>query len=427
MNVAAKHPVHADLPAVLPDPEEGGPEPGRIPHVSIHVFHETDEFGALWRRAERDRRLFSATTSVRQGGFPAAIRRYAGERSPDLIIIETEATEEALEYQVDSLADVCHADTRLIIIGKRNDIQLYRKLLNMGVSSYLVEPVGVGTVLSAIADIYREPGHDKIGRATAVLGAKGGVGSSRVAQSLALELSRRRDSDVLLVDLDLAFGTDGLDLDIEPNHGLVEILRDPERIDAEMLDRILVKRGDNLSLLGATATLEHGCEIDEEAIDRLIGVAQSHVRQIVLDVPHLWATWVERTVIAADEVVVVATPELACLRNAVQMIARVKSLRPNDPPPHFVLNQVGMPRRQEVTAKDIAQILEIQPAVSIPFDAKAFSQATARGKLVAEVTPRRPVVQAHAKLAALIDPEEAPAVRRRRGRWFMGRRRGKQA
>lgn len=429
MNVV-NHPAHRpDLPAVIPDPAEAGEiAPARIPHVSIHVFHDTDAFGAVWRRAQRDRRLASATISVRQGGFPAAIDLYGRQRSPDLIIVETTAAEDTLEYQVDSLADLCQATTRLIVVGERNDIQLYRKLLDMGVSAYLVEPVSVATLIASIADIYREPGKDKIGRVTAVLGAKGGVGVSRIAQALALELSNRRDSDVLLVDLDLAFGTAGLDLDVEPNQGLSELLLEPERIDAEMLDRVIVRRGEHLALLASTAGLERGCEIDEDAVDRVIEVAQNHVRRVVLDIPHLWAAWVERAVIAADDVVIVSTPELGSLRNAVAMIARIKALRPNDPAPHLVLNQVGVPRRQEITPRDINQVLEIQPAVSIPFDARAFSQAAARGKMVTEVSPRRPLARAYAALAALIDPDQGSGRRARpRRRWFLGRQRETRA
>ena len=425
MNLVLKHSVDQPaLPAVADAPEDAG-ELGsvRVPHVTIHVFHESDDLASVWRLAERDRRLASATTALRPGGLPAAVKVYAQERSPDLIIVESAADPDTLLYQIDALAELCHADTRLIVVGRRNDIQLYRRLLDIGVSNYLVAPVGVATIVSAIAGVYFEPGVQKLGRVTAVLGAKGGVGASTVAESLALELSRRRASDVLLIDFDIAFGTAGLDLDVDPNQGLTELLREPDRIDAEMLDRLTVRRGEHLALLGANASLERGCEIDEEAVDRVIQVAQGHVRQVVIDLPHLWAGWVERALVVADEVVIVSSPELASLRNAVALIGRIKQLRPNDPAPRLVLNQVGVPRRQEITARDIAQVLEIEPAVSIPFDARSFSRATAKGKTAAEVARRGPLAKALTRLAATVDPEEAAQGRRRRG-WLLGRKRG---
>ena len=428
MNVVRKHPATPPgRSLVVPDPTEPVDLVGaRIPHVSIHAFPETEAFATTWRQTERDRRLHAATTALRPGGLPGAINLYGAERSPDLIIVESDAAENELCFRLDSLADVCRPETRVIVVGSRNDIQLYRRLLDMGVSSYLVSPVEIATVIATIADIYCEQGRDKVGRIAAVLGAKGGVGASAVAESIALELSNRRGSDVLLIDLDIAFGTAGLDLDLEPNQGLAELIRDPERIDAEMLDRLCVRRGANLTLLGAASGLDTGREIDEPAIERVIEVAQSHVRQIVLDVPHLWTPWVERALVAADDVIVVSTPELASLRNAAAIIGRVCGLRPNDPKPHLVLNQVGVPRRQEITARDIAQVLEIEPALSIPFDARSFSLAAARGCMVAEVARRRPLAQAYGRLAGLID-RDAPAVQgRRRPRWFLGRRGGER-
>lgn len=417
---AAASPIAgASLPAILAAnlPEMAA---GRIPHVSIHVFHDSAGFGAIWRRVQRDRRMTAVAVHAQAGGFPAAIEQYAQGRSPDLIIVETADVDgERLEFHLDALAERCRPETRLIVVGDRNDIQLYRRLIGLGVSNYLVNPVGVASLLGAIAEIWREPGREKIGHITAVLGAKGGVGASTVAQSLALGLSNRRKSDALLVDLDLAFGTSSIDLDVEPGQGLVDLLREPERIDPEMLDRVTVRRGQHLALLAASANLDRGIDVNEDALDRVIEVTQSCVRQIVLDIPHAWAPWVERALIGSDEVVVVATPELASLRNAATLISRAKDLRPNDRAPHLVLNQVGMPRRHEISARDVAQVLEITPAVQIPFDAKTFSTAASRGRMVAEIAHRRPLAKALAQLVALIDPDE---VRPRRWRWLLGGR-----
>lgn len=407
------HREGTELPGFVEEAPDWQDDAVRVPHIVIHAFHDTPAFAGLWNRVVADRRLISATTDVRMGGFPTALETYAEERSPDLIVIETEADEATLEYQLDALADLCHADTKLIVVGKRNDIQLYRRLTAMGVSNYLVPPFGVGTMVSAITQLYREQGLEKIGQVTAVIGAKGGVGTSTVAESLALTMAERRSSDVLLVELDLAFGTSSLDLDLESNQGLSKLLRDPERIDVAMLDRVLVRRGRHLALLAASATLEHGYEIDEAAIERIIDIAQSHMRRIVLDIPHVWTTWVERALVASDRVLIVAAPELGSLRNAASLCTHLRKLRPNDPPPALVLNQVGMPRRQEIAASDIAQVLEIEPAVSIPFDARAFSEAAARGKMAIEMSPRRQLLQAFTKLAELADPDEQPVTRRR--------------
>ncbi len=59
---------------------------------------------------------------------------------------------------------------------------------------------------------------------------------------------------------------------------------------------------------------------------------------------------------------IVATPDLTSLRNAKNIVELVKSARPNDAPPRLVLNQVGMPKRPEIPAKDFAETMGVEPA-----------------------------------------------------------------
>ena len=382
-------------------------ETARIPHISISVFRETDAFSAVWEKAACDRRMVSTTTGIFPGGLPAAIKRYKAEKTPDLLIVETNSDETILEYEVDSLAEVADPGTQLIVIGHKNDISLYQKLLSMGVSNYLVYPVTVQSIIQSISEVYKEPGKEKIGKIHAVIGAKGGVGASSVAQNVALEVSRTQGADVLLVDMDLCFGTASLNLDVEPNQGLIELTDQADRIDVAMLDRVLIKRGLNLNLLGTAPNLDASRDLDAYAVEQMLDTAASHIPQIILDIPHCWNDWVERSLTGADTVTVVATPELGCLRNATSMMNQLKSLRPNDKPPALVLNQVGMPRRQEIADKEVAAILKIEPMVSIPHDPRTFSRAASQGKMIAELGRKKPVAQAFARIAEALAPRSA--------------------
>lgn len=391
--------------AHLPDEDTCDLMDTRIPHISISVFRETEAFCDVWHRASQDRRMVSATTAVYHGGLPAAINKYKSEKTPDLLIVETDSEETVLEYEIDALAEVADPGTQLIVVGHKNDITLYQKLLNMGVSNYMVYPVTVPSVIRAISEIYKEPGKEKIGKVHAVIGAKGGVGASSVAQSVALELSLTQGADVLLVDMDLCFGTASLNLDIESNQGLSEMIDQAERIDVAMLDRVLIKRGLNLNVLGSNPGLDTSRELDAFAVERMLDVAASHIPQIVLDIPHSWNEWVERALTSADTVTVVASPELGSLRNATTLMTQLKTLRPNDKAPALVLNQVGMPRRQEISAKEVASILKIDPMVSIAHDPRIFSRAASQGKMVAELGRKKPIAQAFATIANTLVPK----------------------
>ncbi|MGO8242027.1 CtpF protein, partial [Rhizobium ruizarguesonis] len=72
----------------------------------------------------------------------------------------------------------------------------------------------------------------------------------------------------------------------------------------------------------------------------------------VLEVPHVGSEWTRSVLSSVDEVVIAAVPDLANLRNAKNMLDALRKMRPNDMPPHLILNQVGMPKRPEISPSD---------------------------------------------------------------------------
>jgi pilus assembly protein CpaE len=97
--------------------------------------------------------------------------------------------------------------------------------------------------------------------------------------------------------------------------------------------------------------------------------------------------------IGADEVIIVAGPDLANLRNAKTMLDALRQSRPNDKPPKVILNCVGVPRRPEIATSDFAKAIEIDPAAIIPFEPKLFGTAANNGQMIAEVDPNAEIVQ----------------------------------
>ena len=142
----------------------------------------------------------------------------------------------------------------------------------------------------------------------AVVGAKGGVGASTVAHNLAWALASVTEMATIIADFDLAFGTAGLDYNQDPPQGVAEAVFAPDRVDATLVDRLLSKCGENLSLLAAPATLDRILDFAETSFDSLMDAMRASTPWIVLDIPHVWTGWARRTLVAADEVIVVANP-----------------------------------------------------------------------------------------------------------------------
>ena len=369
-----------------------------VPRISIHAFCEFPDTGAALQRAGGDRRLSKAHLQVQLGGVNAAVEHYTGQITPNLLIVETKLSGQDALGELDRLAEVCDPATKVIVVGRANDVELYRELMRRGASEYLIAPVEPLELIEVISGLYLDPGASPIGRVVAVVGARGGAGSSTVAHNIGWCIAEELHINTTIVDLDLPFGTVGLDFNDEASQGVADALTAPERLDDVLLDRLLLKRGDHLSLFTAPAALERDYDASPEAYEAVVDAVRQTTPCVVLDLPHGWQPWIRSALLAADDIVIVATPDLTSLRNAKNIIELVKNARPNDAPPRLVINQVGTPKRPEIPAKDFAETMGVDPAAIIGFDPAMFGQAANNGQMVIELAPKAPVSEALRRL-----------------------------
>jgi pilus assembly protein CpaE len=372
------------------------------PRVSVQAFCETVETAAAVQAAGEDRRLAKAHVKIQMGGMPAAIEAYRSSATPNVIIIEAEHRAEEILGGLDQLAEVCDAATRVIVVGRVNDVTLYRELTRRGVSDYLIAPVGTIDVVRSICGLYSAPDAKPVGRIVAVVGAKGGVGASTIAHNIAYSIGRDLSVDSVVADLDLPFGTAGLDYNQDPPQGIADAVFSPDRIDTGFVDRLLSKCTDHLSLLAAPATLDRVYDFGADAFDSILDTLRSSIPCTVLDVPHQWNGWTRRLLVSADDILVVAAPDLANLRNAKNMVDLLRMARPNDHRPFYCLNQVGVPKRPEITPADFAKALEDQPLASIPFEPQLFGTAANNGQMIAEVSSGHKTAEMLRQLAQVL-------------------------
>jgi pilus assembly protein CpaE len=215
-----------------------------VPRISIQAFCESAAVMKPMERAQADRRLARAHMRVEHGGIVAAGEFYQSNPTPNLVIVETSAEPGSIMAELASLAEVCDPTTKVVVIGHYNDVTLYRDLIRAGVSEYMVAPVSLADITSVIAGIFVTPDAAPIGRSIAVIGAKGGVGSSTIAHNLSWAISTIFKNEVVIADLDLPFGTASINFDRDPPQGIAEAVFSPERIDEVYLDRLLEQCSD---------------------------------------------------------------------------------------------------------------------------------------------------------------------------------------
>jgi len=356
-----------------------------LPRITIQAFCEHSQTAELVESAVHDRRMSKVALTTHNGGLEGAIESYKSNPTPNLIIVETSLPTGEIAPALDRLAEVCDASTRLIVLGHVNDVLLYRELLRSGVSEYLILPTSAQSIVNAIADLFAAEGAAPIGRTIGFVSAKGGAGASTVAHNVAWAISQHLRQDVLILDMDLPFGTAGLNFNQDPPHGIADAIGASGKVDPTMLDRLMSKAANHINLLTAPAMLDKTFDHDERAFEQVLELAQKTTPVVILDIPHAWTAWIRHTLATIDEIVIVAEPDLANLRNAKNLADSIKALRPNESEPLLVVNKIGVAKRPEIAPKEFATSVECKLLGQIPFDPATFGTAANNGQMLAEV------------------------------------------
>lgn len=378
-----------------------------LPALEVHMFLQSLESHVAVRRAQRNNAFSRLQWTHREGGVAEAVETYRTQRSPDLLIIESHQPHATVIRELTELAQHCRSETRVLFIGggSENDVELYRELIKLGVNDFLAPPVEPARLITAILDIFKDISSLKLGRVTAFIGAGGGTGSSSIAQNVAVAMSHLMETNVILADLDPQFGTVGLNFDIWDAYTLTDVLRRRSPIDEQLIERILKKVNDRLGLILVEPGVDSLPNLPVAAINSILNLANTTARHVVLDMSHVWGLRVKKTVSKADHVVVTATPTLAGLQHAIGLFEVLRRVRATEPDPILVLNMVGMPRREEISAEGFREALGISTVIEVPFASRRFSRSQGGGENMVHQDPDGPIARRMLQIARQINDE----------------------
>ena len=395
-----------------------------IPALRIEFFLLREQTKALVERTIRDRRLMRCKSEVYEGGIEAASTLYQKKSTPNLIIIENHDQPDGLFPLLDNLAEECLPETRVIIISEQNDVGIYRQLINRGITDEVTFPFHPMELIEAIASAWADEANQRIGRLIAFIGARGGVGSSTVAHNVAGSLARWFDTDVLLADLDLQMGTVGIDFDVDGSYGMNDVLKSGSRLDEVLLERIALKYDEHLEILASETSLDRELTLQGDAISKLLELAQTTSRHVILDMPRFWGDETKKALISADQIVITAVPDLTSLRNTKQIAEYLRQARPNDDMPILVMNQVGQPRRPEISITEFCEAVRLDEGHAISHNSSVFGEAANSGRIISYSNERSSVAAVFREIAEdLLNPglRRKPVSLKRKAFRFMRR------
>lgn len=402
-------------PAPSPPPKVEPPPPAPrkdrpLPAISVYMAWDRPEAETLMRELAADPRLARADTHIARGGLDGAAERARADPT-DLFILDTNLDGAPMLTALDRLRAAAPSAC-IVMLGAVNDIALLRDLAARGVSDYIVPPAKADAVARSLCALFADVAPAQV---IAVIGARGGVGASTVARNVAWSISERQQRKTTLVDLDLSFGSAAPGFGCEAALSVVDVVRAEDSEDE--LSRALVQQTPHLQVLAAPAKTE-SLELSLIEFDTLLANVRRTSSHVVLDLPHAWEPWVRAALCEADEVVIVAGPDLASLRNADNMLKLLRSERDQASAPTIVLSMTGLPKRPEIPLKDYAQALCVQPAMLLGFEPELFAAAEADGKMIYEAMPDAKAALQLDTLAAMLtgyEPVARPTPRLAKG------------
>lgn len=328
------------------------------------------------------------------GGTREVVDYLAAGAPPKLLIVDVSDSAKPMSAMLPIIAAFAE-DTKVIAIGAVNDINLYREMTEAGISDYLVKPVSDRALDGAInrAEERRQqamqasmnpaptatPLNDKRS-VISVLGTRGGVGATTVATNLAWLMAFDKKRDTILMDLDLQDGSIALALDVEPSHGLREVLDNPSRIDSLFITSVGVKCGDHLTVMAAEEGVDDEVHYNTSAVSLLVEELRKQSPVIVVDVPRKAASARAAVLAASTDIVVVTDMTLAGLRDAIRFNAMIHQVA-STARVVFVANREGG-KEATVSKAEFEKALGKPVNVVLADDPKANQAAANAGKPV---------------------------------------------
>ncbi|MCF8495113.1 MAG: AAA family ATPase [Alphaproteobacteria bacterium] len=367
-----------------------------LPSARVAVFSKDPETLAAARAIETDWRFARVDIGVHEGSIETASEIYRDEASPEMVIIQIEKIEDSLTRKLESLAEHCAEGTAAIIIGPVNDVNLYRRLIDMGVSDYLVKPTSTGMLAEVIARTLIEKLGVTGSRLIAFAGTKGGVGTSVLAQAMACGTADLLGQKTVLLDGAGGWSTMGVGLGFEPSTTLAEAARAASRDDEDSLKRMLFKSGEKLSVLASGGEIMLEPVLAPAQMEELIDTLMITYPVVIVDLSHT-ASDLQRIVLArANQIILVSTPTLPSLRLARSLLQEIRNTRGGKSGGVDVLiNKKGLDSASEIPSKDIAEALDLVPAAVIPFQPKVFMKAESEGSKLLRYKEGELLVKTH--------------------------------
>lgn len=354
---------------------------------------------------------------VRKGGAETFASMLEAEPPPKIVFVDIE-NQNMPAQAIIRLCGMCGQNTKIIAIGSTNDVGVFRDLLTAGASDYIVKPLSAETLTHAFTSAMKGKSSEagvREAKVIIVFGIHGGVGASTLAINIGWFAAHELKKKTALIDLDLQFGTSALALDIEPGHGLRDIVSSPQRVDSLMVSGAVVNESENFSVLSAEEAIDEIIHVDSSATSLLIREMRPNYRVIIVDLPNYMFATQKRLFVLANEIVLVTEMTLAGIRDTLRVRNALKSLGVNARTT-IVAGKSGAQRPTGVDEATFAKGAQAKIDFFIPDDPKNIAAASNAGKTLGAIAKNSPLAKSFLQLTKYLLESEAEKIGKEKSR-----------
>jgi len=333
------------------------------------------------------------TAQILPGDIYTAIDYLGTHRTPAILMIDISNCTLPLS-DMGRLAQLCEPGVEVIVVSTANDVAVFRGLLKLGVQDYLVKPINTPLIAKTLAaSKYINVQEDtntqfsKYGHLLTFIGARGGVGVTTLAANFggmfAHELSKR----VCIMDLDLQAGMLAQLFKQTANPGLVELLSSPDKVDSNLINRLLIHVDGRLSLACGQNLNFDPNQLDPLAIKKTISMISENYHYTVVDCPRHTSTAVTNMLLKSSQAIfIVMDPTIYSIRYTSILLQKINENNIKNQSVYIILNRVGEYVNGALEPDTIEKVINNQIAAKIGYDNKAFLVAANQGQLVTNIT-----------------------------------------
>ncbi len=344
-----------------------------LPTAGVGIISKDPETLGTAQQLLEDWRFARVTVDIEEGDVETAIEKYAQYASPELLIVQTEDIDDAFLGRLEELAGHCSEGTSAVVLGPVNDVYLYRNLIEMGVSDYLVRPIQLNVLSEVVAKTLISQLGVSGSRLITFMGAKGGVGTSSIIQAAAWGVSEILNKKACLIDASGGWSSLSVGMSFDPAGTLREISRAVEKDDEDSMNRMFFEASDNLTVMSGGGDAMLDTTITSDQYEKFLDMLMVKSPIVMVDVSGAEPELKKLLVSRSNQIVLVTTPTVTSLRFARTLIKEISDLRGGDADEvSMLVNKQGMAKQFEVSPSDIQEAIDMAPAGYVPHMPELF-------------------------------------------------------